>query len=456
MTNHTGGRASAQGSSSRTRRDGDRRKRIDEPPQLIVDKDGKPRSTLANVLTLMRRMFGGTLAYDTRGDRVMTRQVMPWGKEPGPWSDHDDTMMTELIQHNGVLASVSTVAAAVLAVAHENRFDPVREYLEGLTWDRVPRIGKWLATYLSAEDTDYASAVGKRWLISCVARAIVPGCKADSALIFEGNQGEGKSTAFGTLGGPWFSDELAEIGTKDSALQLSGAWIIELSELDALTKARASTVKAFLSRRVDRFRPPYGRRVIEQPRSCVFCGTVNHSQYLEDETGGRRFWPVKVGRIDLAGLIADRDQLWAEAVDAYRAGERWYLDDINLIDAAKAEQQERLQRDPWHESIERFLAVPVRPETLVPLHANRDGIPTLAVPNGVNTADWIVYTPQGLIGEITIAHLLQGCIGKIVAMQTKYDAARVGRILCALGWQRKRLPRDQNRQGRPWVYVRPE
>ena len=182
MTNHTGGRASAQGSSSRTRRDGDRRKRIDEPPQLIVDKDGKPRSTLANVLTLMRRMFGGTLAYDTRGDRVMTRQVMPWGKEPGPWSDHDDTMMTELIQHNGVLASVSTVAAAVLAVAHENRFDPVREYLEGLTWDRVPRIGKWLATYLSAEDTDYASAVGKRWLISCVARAIVPGCKADSEI----------------------------------------------------------------------------------------------------------------------------------------------------------------------------------------------------------------------------------------------------------------------------------
>ena len=184
--------------------------------------------------------------------------------------------------------------SAVLAVAHENRFDPVREYLEGLTWDRVPRIGKWLATYLSAEDTDYASAVGKRWLISCVARAILPGCKADSALIFEGNQGEGKSTAFTTLGGPWFSDELAAIGTKDSALQLSGAWIIELSELDALTKARASTVKAFLSRRVDRFRPPYGRRVIEQPRSCVFCGTVNHSQYLEDETGGRRFWPVKV------------------------------------------------------------------------------------------------------------------------------------------------------------------
>jgi predicted P-loop ATPase len=155
-----------------------------------------------------------------------------------------------------------------------------------------------LAHGVPDEASDYVWAIGAKWLISAVAHIYKPGCKADHMLIAEGPQGLFKSTAFQVLGEPWFTDNIEELGTKDSQLATLGRWIIELAELDALTRAELSRVKAFLSRSIDRFRPPYGRRLIESPRQCVFVGTVNHGEYLRDETGGRRFWPVELRRRD--------------------------------------------------------------------------------------------------------------------------------------------------------------
>jgi predicted P-loop ATPase len=112
------------------------------------------------------------------------------------------------------------------------------------------------------------------------------------------------------------------LGSKDAALQIRGVWIVEISELDSLVRSEIASIKAFMSRSADRFRPPFGKRVVECPRQCVFAGTVNHTEYLRDETGARRFWPVLCGSIDIEALARDRDQLWAEATHRYSSGEK--------------------------------------------------------------------------------------------------------------------------------------
>jgi predicted P-loop ATPase len=161
----------------------------------------------------------------------------------------------------------------------------------------VQRLDSWALTYLGADDTPLNRAFGALWAISAIARIMQPGAKADHMLILEGPQGARKSTALKVLAGAdWFTDELAEIGSKDAAQQMRGVWIIEIAELDAIGRAEVSRIKAFLSRTVDRYRPPYGRYVIDVPRQCVFAGSVNPDTYLRDETGNRRFWPVRCGR----------------------------------------------------------------------------------------------------------------------------------------------------------------
>jgi len=207
------------------------------------------------------------------------------------------------------------------------------------------------------EDNAYARAVGARWLISAVARIYQPGAKADCCLILEGPQGIRKSTALRTLAGEYFTDELADLNSKDAALQTRGVWIIELSELDTLARSEIAVIKAFMSRTSDRFRPPYGKRLIESPRQCVFAGTVNHHDYLKDDSGGRRFWPVQCGRIDVGQLERDRDQLWAEARAKYIGGALWWLETAELVEAAEQEQTERYEEDPWTEVIAEWAEV---------------------------------------------------------------------------------------------------
>ena len=234
-----------------------------------------------------------------------------------------------------------------------------------------------------------------------------PGCQADHVLILEGPQGKGKSTALRILGEPFYSDDIAELGTKDASLGTAGVWIVELPELDAMTRAEVSKIKSFVSRRTDRFRPPYGRRLIEAHRQCVFAGSVNHGEYLKDETGGRRFWPVQCGSINLDTLRRDKDQLWAEAVDRYRKGERWWLDTQELINAATAEQEARYQPDPWEGVI----------------------------------GDWI----DGR-SEVTTADVLREALYKQTGQWTRADEIRVGMILRCLNWEPVRRPSAGSRR----------
>ncbi len=201
-----------------------------------------------------------------------------------------------------------------------------------------------------------ARAIGRHFLISAVARIFDPGCKLDTMPIFEGEQGTYKSTALRVLAYPWFTDEIAQIGTKDASMQVQGVWIVELSELEAMSRQEIAKVKAFLSRSTDRFRPSYGRHVVAFPRQCVLVGTTNSDSYLKDETGARRFWPVRCGTIDVEAIEADRDMLWAEAVDQYRAGVVWWIEGPRLIGMAKREQDARYDADAWTDKIVDHLA----------------------------------------------------------------------------------------------------
>lgn len=245
---------------------------------------------------------------------------------------------------------------AMRVVARANSFHPVQEYLHGLIWDGETRLNGWLTKYLGAEMTPYTCGIGKMFLISMVARILTPGCQSDYMLILEGPQGKQKSSACRALAGEWFSDALPpDVNHKDASLHLLGKWLIEASEMHAMSKADSAALKAFITRRVERYRPPYGRLEVIEPRQCLFIGTTNKETYLRDETGGRQFWPVKCGTIDVEALRRDRDQLLGEAANAYRAGVPWWPDHEFEQTHIAVEQEDRFEVDMWEDTIAAYV-----------------------------------------------------------------------------------------------------
>jgi predicted P-loop ATPase len=383
----------------------------DELLRSKVSSENSILPILANAITALRLApeWRGLLAYDEFRCNVVALKPPPWSAVlQNEWTDQEDRLTAEWLQRHRILVSVEIASQAVQTVATQRRVHPLRKYLESLKWDGIPRLDRWLSTYLGVEASNYSYAVGSRWMLSAVARICHPGAKADCCLILEGPQGIKKSTALRTLAGEYFTDELADLGSKDAALQIRGVWIVEISELDSLAHSEIASIKAFMSRTSDRFRPPFGKRVIQSPRQCVFAGTVNHTEYLRDETGARRFWPVLCGSIDIEALARDRDQLWAEAKQRHSAGEKWWLDTSALVELAAEEQTARYQGDPWEEVI----------------------------------APWLeVHT------STSVSEVLEKCLAKPQAQWTQADKNRVGRSLRALGWERYR---ERGRERLEW------
>ena len=331
---------------------------------LQRDDRGQVVPNLANAMTALRQAseLAGLVAYDDMLRHTILNRAVPESRvgkfaDPRPLEDTDVIAILEWLQRHDLRRLGKEVAAqAIDLVAREHGFHPVRDYLNAQAWDRRPRIDKWLSYYLGAAPTPYTAAIGRWFLIALVARIMRPGCKADYMMVLEGPQGAKKSTACAILGGAWFSDSLPDVTAgKDVAVHLNGKWIIEVAEMSALGKAETAALKAFITRDTERYRPPYGREEVIAPRQCLFIGTTNKEMYLRDETGGRRFWPVKVGSLDTDALRHDRDQLFAEAVAAFNAGERWWPDADFERQHIAPEQEARFEADAWEDPIRDWL-----------------------------------------------------------------------------------------------------
>jgi predicted P-loop ATPase len=379
---------------------------------VLIRRRGEVTNDLANVIAYLEHdpVYAGRIRYNEARQQIETLDGEDWRL----WRDTDDTDTAVWFQRaKGLRVRPESVCQAVQALARRQACNPLTDYLDGLRWDGVPRLEGWLTRYASAQDTAYTRAAGACWLRSAVARAFVPGIKVDAALVLEGAQGAGKSSVFAVIGGEYFTDDIHDLGSKDAAVAMASAWIVELPELSAMGRTDLETLKAAVSRQADRYRPPYGRALVVQPRRNVFGGTTNRSEYLRDETGNRRWLPVRVGAVDLARLRADRDQLLAEAVASWRAGDPLALPPGVWAEAAE-EQSARVESDPWEDKV----AETIRGER-----------------------------------EVTVVSVLIKGLGWELGKVTQREQNRVARCLVRLGWERHNR-RDPG-GGRTWVYRPP-
>lgn len=344
--------------------------------ELRLDfKTGLPARDPDNIarILMLHPLWKGTLGHDVRtGQQIILREPPFFDivRAAGTWAnrvprelvDEDAVRISDWLIRQPCLGwksqpTVAMMDAALKIACRAVACDPVMDYLDSLKWDGTARLDAMAPTYFGAPDTDYARAVMSKWMLSAVARAVRPGCQADHVLILEGNQGAAKGSALRLLAGDaHFSDSMPhDLASKDAKEHLCGPWIVELGELSGLRRTEVEAVKAFITCRVDRFRPAYGHRTKVHERRCVFAGTTNEAEYLRDPSGNRRFWPVQCTHVDLEALKRDRDQLWAEAYARVQRGEPWHITDEVLLEAVEAEQQARREVDPWHEPIQHFI-----------------------------------------------------------------------------------------------------
>lgn len=311
---------------------------------LDATKGGKTTATLNNALLILENTLGkGIFKRDIFALKDKYGKDTPWGGKLNEDIKDADILKMKVwfIRAHHIEASDKIMGDAVGFIALENAYHPVRDYLDSLEWDGRPRLDTWLKTYLRAEAPEpYLSSVSRKTLCAMVARIYQPGIKFDHVLIMNGKQGIGKSSAARILASPqWFMDRLPDLRDKDSMINLQGIWVVEMGELANMRASSAETYKAFLSSQVDKFRLPYGNRREDFARQCIIIGSANPTEFLNDPTGNRRFWPVKVKQCDFTSLARDRDQLLAEAKWVWQnCGETLYLDSLEEKQAIEVQQ----------------------------------------------------------------------------------------------------------------------
>jgi len=346
---------------------------------------------------------------------------------------HEIGLMVKFHSAGDIWVKQTHCAQAIRHIAAEYCVNPLRIFLKRKTWDGVKRLDSWLPHYMRTKDDKYTRAVGRKWLISAVARAMDPGCQVDHMLIFEGKQGIGKSKALRILGGDFYLEYSGGIKSdaaqKDMVHSIIGKMIVEMSELATIRKSEIETLKALLTKTHDDQRLSYERDSKCYPRTCVFSGTTNETDrpYIADASGARRFWPVAAGAtgpLRLEELQSDTDQLWAEAVEAYEAGEDWYSVPKELVLAEQEMRQVQLEdSDPWYIKVRNALTDP--DSYTEALHA----IPEYAL--GKPTGNLIIRAGA-------IASILGIVLQVDSARQNSADTARVQNILREIGFKRVR------------------
>lgn len=367
--------------------------------KLKVTEKGGIASTIENVVVILNGdpALSGCVGCNEMTHNIVAVRSLPWRSvvRESQWSDADDAELRYYMERKYGVTGKDKIFDGLNVVAGAHRFHPVRDYLDSCGWDGVPRVETLLVEYLGAEDTPYTRAVTRKALVAAVARIYRPGCKFDYMLTLRGRQGLGKSALIAKLGGEWFSDSFTTIQGKDAYEQVQGVWLMEVGELAGMRKAEAETIKLYISKQVDRFRPAYGRRLQEFPRQCVFVGTTNETQFLRDTTGNRRFWVVDTPNAPRRSIWDDLTPevvrlIWGEAVQLYKKGEDLFLPP-ELEAVAREVQESYEEENPKVGIVAQYL------ERLLP--ANWDTLDLYA------RRQWLEGSEQGTVPRSAVCSL---------------------------------------------------
>lgn len=426
--------------------------------ELERDRKGTIKSTAKNIICILENdpALAGHLWHDLFSGFDMVKGGLPWDKKATQWGNRDDANLRIYLEERYEITGKDKIKDAKDAVLTRHRVHPIREYLNGLVWDGTPRLERLIIDYAGAEDTPLNRAMTRKHFTAAVARVMQPGVKYDYCLIVAGPEGMGKSTLFDIMGGEWFNDSLTTTEGKSGMEQLRCGWIIELAELSSIKRSDVEQVKNYITRRDDIYRAAYGTVVERHPRQCVFCGSTNERYFLKGDTGNRRFWVIAVNEElrkhpDYAdALISDRNQLWAEAVEYWRQGEKLYLpSDLE----AEARQRQSQYNDDNDDPIRDMLTVYLD----MKLPADWGAWELIRRRAYIRNPDPTDEIGVVLRDRVCAAEFICERMGRDMSdKEYRYIARKVCRLLEELGWEGPKMSRHaESIYGRQKAYFRP-
>lgn len=420
---------------------------------LEVDYKSKYTSSASNISIIFANdeRLKGLFKRNTFDNKVYVSSTTPWRKvkTPEPIKNVDFSGVRNYLETvYGIVGNLKIEDALALEI-EKMSYHPIQDYLSSLEWDREPRVDRLLIDYFGATDDIYTRAAMRKSLAGAVARVFVPGIKFDLVLTIVGKEGIGKSFFLKRLGGAWFSDTLTTVVGKEALEQIQGAWLIEIAELAGLRKAEVEAIKHFITKQEDMFRAAYGRTSETHKRQCVFFGTTNKRDFLKDPSGNRRFLPIDTCGDDITKRVFDMtdeevDQIWAEAVHLFKAGEKLYMNKEEE-GFARDEQGRHSESDERRGLIENYLEVKL-PEDWEGrnIYERRDYLTDPLAAKGKTERDYIC-----------VAEIWCECLGKEKEDMDRYKTRDLNDILRSLeGWDPARSPRNFKLYGKQKYYAR--